>query len=104
MVADSLTGSSFDLLTLGPGDAVRAEFEEKDKEALRHIPTVEGRVAYLTARGYSEGVAQLIAEDADAFTGVSPEFCVKRVTVDLQTDAEGGSFDLQVNYANRIQT
>jgi hypothetical protein len=103
MVADTVGGDSFDLLTLGPGDAVRVEFQEKDKEALRHIPTVEGRIAYLTARGYSDGVAELIAKDADAFTAAPPEFCVKRVTVDFQTDAEGGSFQVQINYANRLQ-
>ena len=52
-----------------PGDAVRVEFEEKDKEALRTIPTVEARIAYLTARGYSDGVAQLIAEWAGGSIG-----------------------------------
>jgi len=103
MFADTMSGDQFDLLTLGPGDAVRVEFEQKDREALRYIPTVEARIAYLKDRGYSDGVAQLIAEDADAFTGTAPEFCVKRVTVDLQTDGDGGSFDLQVNYCNRIQ-
>jgi hypothetical protein len=103
MVADTVSGDSCDLLTLGPGDAIRVEFEEKDKEALRHMPTVEGRIAYLTARGYSDGVAELIAKDADAFTAAPPEFCVKRVTSDFQTDADGGSFEVQINYANRLQ-
>ena len=103
MFSETMSGAQFDLLTLGPGDAVRVEFEEKDKEALRHIPTVEGRIAYLKRRGYSDGIAQLIAEDADAFGAASPEFCVKRVTVDFQTDDQSGSFELQVNYANRIQ-
>jgi hypothetical protein len=103
MFSETMSGAQFDLLTLGPGDAVRVEFEEKDKEALRHIPTVEGRIAYLKRRGYSDGVAQLIADDADAFGAASPEFCVKRVTVDFQTDDQSGSFELQVNYANRIQ-
>jgi hypothetical protein len=103
MIADTVSGDSFDLLTLGPGDAIRVEFEQKDKEALRSIPTVEARIAYLTARGYSDGVAELIAKDADAFTAAPPEFCVKRVTVDFQTDAEGGSFEVQINYANRVQ-
>jgi hypothetical protein len=103
MFTDTVSGDSFDVLTLGPGDALRVEFEEKDKEALRSIPTVEGRIAYLTARGYSDGVAELIAKDADAFAGASPEFCVKRVTADFQTDGESGSFDIQVSFANRIQ-
>jgi hypothetical protein len=103
MFSETMSGAQFDLLTLGPGDAVRVEFEEKDKEALRHIPTVEGRIGYLKRRGYSDGIAQLIAEDADAFGAASPEFCVKRVTVDFQTDDQSGSFELQVNYANRIQ-
>jgi len=102
MFADTVSGDSFDLLTLGPGDALRVEFEEKDKEALRSIPTVEGRIAYLTARGYADGVAELIAKDADAFAGAAPEFCVKRVTADFQTDGESGSFDLQLNYCSRI--
>jgi hypothetical protein len=103
MFVDTMSGDSFDLLTLGPGDAVRVEFEEKDKEALRSIPSVQGRIAYLTARGYADGVAELIAKDADAIAGAPPEFCVKRVTADLQTGEDGGSFDLQINYANRIQ-
>jgi hypothetical protein len=104
MLSSTVSGETFDLLTLGPGDALRVEFEEKDKEALRSIPTVQARIAYLTARGYADGVAELIAKDADAFAGAPPEFCVKRVTVDLQTDGEGGgSFDLQANYCNRLQ-
>jgi hypothetical protein len=103
MFSDTISGDSFDLLSLGPGDALRVEFEQKDKEALRSIPTVDGRIAYLTARGYSDGVAELIAKDADAFAGAAPEFCVKRVTADFETDGEGGSFQLQVQYCNRIQ-
>jgi hypothetical protein len=102
MFSDTVSGDTFDLLTLGPGDALRVEFEEKDKEALRSIPTVEARIAYLTARGYADGVAELIAKDADAFAGAPPEFCVKRVTADLQTDGESGSFELQVSYCNRV--
>ncbi len=102
MFADTVGGTSFDLLTLGPGDAVRVEFEQKDKEALRAIATVEERIAYLTRRGYSDGVAQLIAKDADAFTALSPEFCVKRVTVDLQTSEDSGSMEVQINYCNRL--
>jgi hypothetical protein len=103
MFTDTVSGDSFDLLALGPGDALRVEFEERDKEALRSIPTVEARIAYLTARAYSDGVAELIAKDADAFAGAPPEFCVKRVTADFQTDGESGSFDLQVSYCNRVQ-
>lgn len=103
MAADTVSGDSFDLLNLGSGDAIRVEFEEKDKEALRHIPSVEGRIRYLTARGYSDGIAELVAKDADTFTAVPPEFCVKRVTVDFQADAEGGSFEEQINYLNRLQ-
>jgi hypothetical protein len=102
MSADTVSGDSFDLLTLGAGDAVRVEFEQKDKEALRHIPTIDGRIAYLTARGYSDGIAELIAKDADAFAAAPAEFCVKRVTVDFHTDEQGGSFELQINYCNRI--
>lgn len=102
MSVDTLSGDTFDLLSLGPGDAIRIEFEQKDKEALRAILTMDGRIAYLTSRGYSDGVAQLIAEDADAFTSASPEFCVKRVTVDFETAGDGGSFNVQISYCNRL--
>ena len=102
MLSDTVSGDTFDLLNLGAGDAIRVEFEEKDKEALRSIPTVQARIAYLTDRGYSDGVAELVAKDADALSAAPPEFCVKRVTVDLQTDGDGGSFELQVNYCNRL--
>jgi hypothetical protein len=103
MLADTSSQTRFDLLALGPGDAVRVEFEETDREALSAIPSVDGRAAYLVARGYSQGVAELMAKNFEAFASLRPEFCVKRVTVDLQTDGREGSFELMINYCSRIQ-
>jgi hypothetical protein len=103
MFTDTVTAESFDLLNLGSGDAIRVEFAEREKHELIGMPSEHERVAYLVERGYSEGVATLMAKNVANFARLKPEFVVRRVTVDFQTEGTDGSFEIQINYANRIQ-
>jgi hypothetical protein len=79
------------------------EFAEGEKQELMGRPSEHERVAYLVERGYAEGIATLMAKNVAHFTRLKPEFVVRRVTVDFQTDGDDGSFEIQINYANRIQ-
>lgn len=103
MVADTVSGESFDLLRLGAGDALRVEFAEGEKEQLAALASEDQRVRYLVDRGYSAGVATLMAKNAVRASRLAPEFCVRRVTVDFQTDGTSGAFELQIHYANRLR-
>ena len=103
MFVDTISKTSFDVLTLGPGDVVRIEFEQQDKEQLGAIVSIDRRVQYLVARGYSAPVAMLMAKNFEAFASLKPEFCVRRVTVDFQTSEDAGSFEVQISYTNRLQ-
>ena len=47
----TLSQTSFDLLTLGPGDAVRVEFEPTAVQ-LGAMTSIDRRIQYLVARGY----------------------------------------------------
>jgi hypothetical protein len=101
MVTETMSKRAFDLLTLGSGDAIRVDFRANERGALLDIPSLDGRIAYLVARGYSGGVAELMAKNTQALASLKSEFCVRRVTVDLQTGSDG-SFELQIAYCNRI--
>jgi hypothetical protein len=97
------SGANFDLLSLGAGDVLRVEFEQKDKEALSAIPTTQGRIAYLTRRGYSEGAATVLTQNMATFATLDPSFFTKRVTTTYEGVDESGTFQIDVNYCNRIQ-
>ncbi|HEU4729976.1 MAG TPA: hypothetical protein VFT22_18895 [Kofleriaceae bacterium] len=102
MFTDTLSGKSFDLLTLKSGDNVRIEFDQRDKELLQQLPTERERVEYLKKRGYSEDVATLMARNMSDFALLDPTFYVKRVVTSLEVDKEGGSYETEINYVNRI--
>jgi hypothetical protein len=103
MFTETMSKESFDLLTLGSGDVIRVEFEERDREPLSRLRSIDERVAYLVERQYSPEVATLMAKNFDGFATLKPEFCVRRVTVDLQAGGKDeGSFEVQINFVNRI--
>ena len=103
MFVDTVSEQSFDLLNLIAGDAIRVEFAEGEKEQLASIPSEHDRIAYLVERGYSEGIGTLMAKNVARLPHLKPEFVVRRATVDFQTDGTDGAFEVQINYANRVQ-
>jgi hypothetical protein len=102
MFTDTLSGASFDLLTLKSGDNVRIEFDQKDKELLQQLPTERERVEYLKKRGYAEDVATLMSRNMSDFALLDPTFYVKRVETTIEIEKDGGTYETEINYANRI--
>jgi hypothetical protein len=100
--AEGIPEDQFDLLTLKAGDVVRIELDEQDKQALANIGTEEAQIAYLLERGYEHSAAELIAKNVSTYAGLQPHFYVKRVHTTLATDDDAGSFDVEINYCNRI--
>lgn len=101
MSVDTFKGNPFDLLDLAAGDNVRIEFDLDDRLSLQSLPTEFLRVSYLLDRGYSTGVARLMARNMSDFALLDPTFYVKSAssTLDLQGD---GMFEIEINYLNRI--
>lgn len=101
-VEEDVTSEDFDLLTLRAGDVVRIELDENDKQALSSIGSEDDQIAYLLERGYTHSAAELIAKNVSTYAGLQPHFYVKRVHTTLATDDDGGTFEVEINYCNRI--
>lgn len=96
-------GRAFDLLSLGAGDAIDVRFLDSDDAAfVKNFDSVEQRTRYLVNIGYQEPVARIIASNVDTMTTKSNLFHVKSVTTEMETNADGGSFRVEVSYCNKI--
>lgn len=103
MATRTLAGGPFNLLELAAGDDIRVEFGEDDRELLSayaKTASVDEMAAYLIKIGYSRPMAELMARNAKDLAKLDPTFLVKRVDTTLDTDGE--TFELKVNYCNRI--
>jgi len=103
MFIDGLDGRSADLLKLGSGQDVRIEVEQETMDGLKGIDSIADRVAYLEARGYRRTMAQLLAKNQEALSLLSAVFHTRGVRTTLETDEKGGSFEIEIQYCNRIQ-
>lgn len=103
MFTDAVNGNITGLMDISPGDSIRIEIGENEKELLSSKGDIPARVAYLMDRGYEKGVATLVARSMDPFGHLEPTFHVKRTHVRLNSDNEGGSFEIDLTYVNRIK-
>lgn len=105
MFADTLSGKSFDLLALGSGDRIRVEIARAALTLVQRIPSISGRIEAMKSLGYSDDMAKFVVKNLDAITRVTPEFQVHRTETTLDvTDPDSGSYDMVVEYVNRIET
>lgn len=102
MTIERLDGTAFDLLTLRAGDDICIDFEEDVKASLKSIGSVQQRIAYLVARGYSSEVAALMVKNMQGFDRLPATFFVKSVHGEFSVDKDGGEFVIHVNYVNKI--
>lgn len=102
MNVETAKGRDFDLLTLRSGDNIRIEFDPEDRQMLQSLGTESARVAYLVGRGYGRDVATIMARNMGDFALLDPVFYVKAVSTSLETDSDGGKFEISINYLNRI--
>jgi hypothetical protein len=103
MECETVSGSAFDLLSLRAGDSIQVQIDAKDRQLLSALPTDGARVRYLQQRGYSAEVAQLIVANMAEYSKLESKFFVQSVVTDLQLSPEGGSFEVTIDYVNRIQ-
>lgn len=103
MVVETERAKVFDLLDLRAGENVRVEIEPHQKQLLGAMATDAERLDYLAQRGYSEGAAQLIVANVRNLADLDARFLTKSVAIDFETDEEGGNFEIEISYVNRIQ-
>lgn len=103
MRVEDSSGEELELLNLRAGDAIKVEIDPTDSGALSSIESESARAEYLTDRGYSEDVAQLIARSAPALASLEKTYHAKRVQVAFEVDSDGGRFEVSVAYHNRIK-
>lgn len=92
----------FDMLALKAGDTVRVEMEPDQAQTLAALPSDDRRREFLTARGYTDDIANLIIKNMEEFTRLGAKFHVHSVTTELRVSEKGGSFSIQCHYINRI--
>lgn len=103
MFIEGMDGRSADLLKLGAGQDIRIEIEQETLDGLSTIEGTEARVEYLLARGYRRSVAELLAKNQEALPLLNPVFHTRGVRVQLETDEKGGTFEVEIQYCNRIK-
>lgn len=106
MSVNTTDAELFDLLTVRSGDTIQIKIDEIDWDGsyLQSLPSMSDRVAWLTSRGYSDDVAAIIAANLDLLVSLRREFYVKTVEVEFTTTEEGGTFQVQIGYCNKIET
>jgi hypothetical protein len=102
MSATTVTAAQFDLLTLSAGDVIRLEIDRGDTERLGQLRSDEERMDHLVGRGYSAEVATLIVRTLASSATKMTDFFVKRVSVRLESSPEGGTFEVDINFCNRL--
>lgn len=109
MFIERASEAQFDLLTLGAGQDIRIELEESVMHGLRN-GTESGMseaqlVTWLTSDsvGYEPSVAELVARNAKTLDMRSCVFFTKSVTTTFEVDDTGGSFEIEIEYCNRIE-
>jgi hypothetical protein len=101
MDTETFAGNIFDLLTLRAGDSINVTIEQRDRAFLR-ITSTEDRVAWLRARGYEDGVARLIAANAEIIAGLPSVFYVKNAGIEMEISKDSPHFGITIDYVNRI--
>lgn len=103
MFVDTVSKRSFDLMHLGSGESIKVLVDLENRELLTSMKSENERIAYLEARGYSYSVARLIARNVDSFARLESTFHTKTVKTSLEFTPEGGSFEIEIHFHNRIQ-
>ncbi len=98
----TVRGRDFNLLTLKAGDAIRVEFDQGQRQYLSELPSRGARFVYLLNKGYERGLADLLAANVEAFTKLGTTFYVDSVRKRMSVDADGGDFEIEVSYCNKI--
>lgn len=97
------SGREVDLLSLGAGDTVRVEFNPENRLFLKSLKSKDVQFAYLLEKGYTPSVAKYLVDNLAALDRWVPEFLIKRLVIEIDTDEQEGDFSIEINYLNHIQ-
>jgi len=103
MWTDTIQGSTVDLLSLGAGQDIYISLDEQTMNGLSILSDTGKRVEWLMARGYERSTAEILAKNAYALSRLSPIMHTKAVRTSIDTDENGGTFDCEISYVNRIE-
>lgn len=106
MSVDAADGSEVDLLMLRSGDTVQIQIDDADwagSAVLASLPDEKARAEWFIDRGYSEGVARLLAKNLQEIVETRREYYVKSVNVNFSTSDDGGEFSVEIGYCNKIE-
>ena len=98
MAVDTADGNRMSLLDLRAGDAIQIRIDPQTNELLTTVGGIDARVSYLVDRGYTVGVAELIARNADALAVLKPVYHVKAARFSMEND----KYECDINYHNLI--
>jgi hypothetical protein len=95
-------GLDFDLCDLGAGEQIRVEIESQYLSVILGLESDEARVERLVDYGYDPSIASLLVRNLARFASLSPKFFTQKVHVTGESSPEGGSFEVGVQFCNRI--
>lgn len=97
--------ATFDVIALSAGDVIRVELGD-DLRELRGSKTYSNpseRKLLLMAKGYSAEAATIISRNLDDIARLDGTFFVRKVTTTCEYADDGGSFEIDISYVNRIK-
>jgi hypothetical protein len=106
MSVEAADGSEVDLLMLRSGDTIQIQIDDADwagSAILQSLPDEKARADWFIERGYSEGVARLLARNLQEIVETRREFYVKSVGLNFSTSDDGGEFSLEIGFCNKIE-
>ena len=103
MALETEDGSARDLLTLGAGEVIRVQFDQAHLASIAQMSDLGARIAYLQAQGYSYDVALLLSTNLAEVARLDATFFTRSVAVTLEATEDGGNFEVEIQFINRIQ-
>jgi hypothetical protein len=106
MIGTTQTGAPRDLLDLKCGSSIIVRVDELDED-LALIGQQAGGESYIKQRllqlGYQPALATLVAKNAVKAASLRAEFYLKQLRVTMETDDSNGTFELELQYMNKIR-
>lgn len=104
MVLGTEKSAEFDTMNIMSGDVIRVEFEVDVRGELDSLGSDAVRVQYLIdVHGYSYEVARVLVQNLTDIGSLPPYFMVRKVHTVLEFNGDSGSFDVTIDFCNRIQ-
>lgn len=102
MIVDTVGKKDFELLKLQAGDQIQVEVEREALGRIQQLATTGQRMQAMLDLGYSQDMATFVVNNLDALTRLPPQFLVQSVATELDTTSDPGSYDVQIDFINRI--